>query len=97
MEKLHKKMAAKIFSIFPFTTGKNPAILYEHQENAPVVQWIERQIPVLNVGGSSPFGRTTFPLKKLVFYELFEGKFFNVPQTSRTHFWNSNFIQHDLV
>ncbi len=26
-------------------------------KNAPVVQWIERQIPVLNVGGSSPFGR----------------------------------------
>ena len=25
---------------------------------AAVVQWIERQIPVLNVGGSSPFGRT---------------------------------------
>ena len=24
---------------------------------ASVVQWIERQIPVLNVGGSSPFGR----------------------------------------
>ena len=28
-------------------------------KEAPVVQWIERQIPVLNVGGSSPFGRTT--------------------------------------
>ena len=27
-------------------------------KEAPVVQWIERQIPVLNVGGSSPFGRT---------------------------------------
>lgn len=25
--------------------------------NASVVQWIERQIPVLKVGGSSPFGR----------------------------------------
>ena len=25
-------------------------------KDAPVVQWIERQIPVLNVGGSSPFG-----------------------------------------
>ena len=55
---VHKKVeAGKIFSNSPFTTGKNPAILYERQENAPVVQWIERQIPVLNVGGSSPSGR----------------------------------------
>ena len=66
-EKLHKKTAAKKFLYFPFTTGENPAILYERQRNAPVVQWIERQIPVLNVGGSSPSGRTMFSLKKLAF------------------------------
>ena len=57
--KLHKNMAAvKIFSNSPFTTGEDSVILYEHSKNAPVVQWIERQIPVLNVGGSSPSGRT---------------------------------------
>ena len=71
-EKLHKKTAAKKFLYFPFTTGENPAILYERQRNAPVVQWIERQIPVLNVGGSSPSGRTKKPSAKaegFLFYD----------------------------
>ena len=64
--KLHKNMAAvKIFSNSPFTTGEDSVILYEHSKNAPVVQWIERQIPVLNVGGSSPSGRTTNRLSAL--------------------------------
>ena len=49
----------KFFPQSPFTTIENPAILYKHQENAPVVQWIVRQIPVLYVGGSSPSGRAS--------------------------------------
>ena len=31
---------------------------YNTQSDAPVAQWIEHQIPVLRVGGSSPFWRT---------------------------------------
>ena len=38
---------------------------------ASVVQWIERQIPVLKVGGSSPFGRARKTLKRFVFTNFF--------------------------
>ena len=86
--KLHKNMTAvKIFSNSPFTTGEDSVILYEHSKNAPVVQWIERQIPVLNVGGSSPSGRTSFSREKLIFMNFSRENFFmslkcpsNVPQ-----------------
>ena len=40
-------------------------------EYASVVQWIERQIPVLNVGGSSPFGRARKSPKRFVFTNFF--------------------------
>ena len=47
-----------LFPKSPFTTGGKVAIIIRAEnEYASVVQWIERQIPVLNVGGSSPFGR----------------------------------------
>ena len=37
--------------------GVFSATIFEVNWHASVVQWIERQIPVLKVGGSSPFGR----------------------------------------
>ena len=40
-----------------FTFREKSAIISKQQ--APVAQWIEHQIPVLRVGGSSPFWRTT--------------------------------------
>ena len=93
--KLHKNMAAvKIFSNSPFTTGEDSVILYEHSKNAPVVQWIERQIPVLNVGGSSPSGRTTNSRKELIFMNFLREFFLcpaNVPHSSLS----SIFTQHD--
>lgn len=39
-----------------FTFRAESAII--RSEQAPVAQWIEHQIPVLRVGGSSPFWRT---------------------------------------
>ena len=44
---------------------------WSKSEYASVVQWIERQIPVLNVGGSSPFGRARNALKRFVFTNFF--------------------------
>ena len=55
-------------SLIPKFFGKKPAhrekglyfsekVCYNTQANAPVAQWIEHQIPVLRVGGSSPFRR----------------------------------------
>ena len=51
---------------FSFTRGWNPAIIIERYKNASVVQWIERQIPVLKVGGSSPFGRAKKVLQFII-------------------------------
>ena len=44
-------------------------------KEAPVVQWIERQIPVLNVGGSSPFGRTKEKSSESLDFKGFSGLF----------------------
>ena len=50
----------------PFTKkGKVAIIAFDKTSYASVVQWIERQIPVLNVGGSSPFGRAKIPVTLL--------------------------------
>ena len=50
----------------PFTKkGKVAIIAFDKTSYASVVQWIERQIPVLNVGGSSPFGRAKIPVTHL--------------------------------
>ena len=52
------KKTTIFFKYAPFTKkGKVAIITPVEYQYAPVVQWIERQIPVLNVGGSSPFGR----------------------------------------
>ncbi len=42
--------------------------LYICAVSGPVVQWIERQIPVLKVGGSSPSGITTRHLRQRVHF-----------------------------
>jgi hypothetical protein len=47
--------------------------------SGPVVQWIERQIPVLKVGGSSPFGITK--KEKAALAVAF---FFLIPERLRT-------------
>ena len=41
-----------------FPLYKTEKDCYNSLADAPVAQWIEHQIPVLRVGGSSPFRRT---------------------------------------
>ena len=53
--------------------------LHGRVQNGPVVQWIERQIPVLKAGGSSPFGITK--KEKAALAAVF---FFLIPERLRT-------------
>ncbi len=51
------KIIPALFDRFLFTIARPSAIIIVAR--APVAQWIEHQIPVLRVGGSSPFRRAT--------------------------------------
>ena len=61
-------------------------------KEAPVVQWIERQIPVLNVGGSSPFGRTKKKPWKVLSFNNFPGFFYFLKLGVKYHGDTSKYI-----
>ena len=68
--------ARQVSPFFFFTLSKLSAIIMD--ANAPVAQWIEHQIPVLRVGGSSPFRRANLKGLETIDFSMVSGSFCNI-------------------